>query len=228
MSRRKGEVRATPTCRRLAAELGVNLVAVKGTGEGGRVRLQDVRAAAQPQTEAAQPPAPRLRLVPPAPRSLTVGGLPAQDRAIVNENAGAAGSYEAREVADARGVALRRVTGTGPRGEVTVADVRAAADLQDAERAAWHAAASPQAQPEPEPRIAFTASGLPVSVLAQVPAPVRRAVAAAATHAEAYALVQRYQGKADTEARALLAQDRQVSVDYGGSGPTRRSVPGWE
>ena len=37
-------------------------------------------------------------------------------------------------------------------------------------------------------------------------------------------LVTRYRGMGDAEAQAVLAKDRSVSCDYGGLGPTRRSV----
>ncbi len=38
----------TPIVRKLASELGVNLASVKGTGVGGRIRKEDVQAAAKP------------------------------------------------------------------------------------------------------------------------------------------------------------------------------------
>jgi 2-oxoglutarate dehydrogenase E2 component (dihydrolipoamide succinyltransferase) len=38
----------TPIVRKLAAELGVNLASVKGTGVGGRIRKEDIQAAAKP------------------------------------------------------------------------------------------------------------------------------------------------------------------------------------
>ena len=41
-----GKVQATPLVRRIAGELGVDLVAVTGTGPGGRITEDDVRAAA--------------------------------------------------------------------------------------------------------------------------------------------------------------------------------------
>src|SRR5258707_817948 len=48
----------TPLVRKLAAENNVNLTALKGTGVGGRIRKQDVLAAAEAQkAEAAQPAA---------------------------------------------------------------------------------------------------------------------------------------------------------------------------
>jgi pyruvate/2-oxoglutarate dehydrogenase complex dihydrolipoamide acyltransferase (E2) component len=51
------KVRATPLVRRLAAELGVDLAAVTGTGPGGRITDDDVRAAAAgPAARAAPQP----------------------------------------------------------------------------------------------------------------------------------------------------------------------------
>ncbi|MFF8234216.1 2-oxoglutarate dehydrogenase, E2 component, dihydrolipoamide succinyltransferase [Streptomyces caelestis] len=48
----------TPLVRKLAAEHGVDLAAVKGTGVGGRIRKQDVMAAAEAAKAAAAAPAP--------------------------------------------------------------------------------------------------------------------------------------------------------------------------
>ncbi|MGW0691406.1 2-oxoglutarate dehydrogenase, E2 component, dihydrolipoamide succinyltransferase [Streptomyces sp. NBC_01578] len=48
----------TPLVRKLAAENGVDLAAVKGTGVGGRIRKQDVVAAAEAAKAAAAAPAP--------------------------------------------------------------------------------------------------------------------------------------------------------------------------
>jgi 2-oxoglutarate dehydrogenase E2 component (dihydrolipoamide succinyltransferase) len=59
----------TPLVRKLAADLGVDLTKVKGTGVGGRIRREDLIAAAESQPEAAAPPAgaqdrlPRLRSI---------------------------------------------------------------------------------------------------------------------------------------------------------------------
>ena len=44
-----GRVSATPLVRKIAQELGVDLAAVTGTGSGGRVTEEDVRAAATPR-----------------------------------------------------------------------------------------------------------------------------------------------------------------------------------
>jgi 2-oxoglutarate dehydrogenase E2 component (dihydrolipoamide succinyltransferase) len=61
--------RATPAVRRLAAETGVDLRTVSGTGPQGRVRRQDVEAsAARVATPAAPaPPSPPAASAPPAP-----------------------------------------------------------------------------------------------------------------------------------------------------------------
>jgi pyruvate dehydrogenase E2 component (dihydrolipoamide acetyltransferase) len=58
-ARRDGPVPATPATRRLARELGVDLRTVPGSGPGGRVTDQDVRAvAAPPADDAARSTAP--------------------------------------------------------------------------------------------------------------------------------------------------------------------------
>ncbi|MER5531421.1 2-oxoglutarate dehydrogenase, E2 component, dihydrolipoamide succinyltransferase [Streptomyces sp. NPDC002677] len=57
----------TPLVRKLAAENGVDLGAVKGTGVGGRIRKQDVIAAAEAAKAAAAAPAP-------AAAAVTAGG----------------------------------------------------------------------------------------------------------------------------------------------------------
>lgn len=60
---------------------------------------------------------------------------------------------------------------------------------------------------------AFTASGVDPKVLLRSPAPVRPAIAAAATTAEAYALAQRYAGMSDADAARVLATDMTVPVE---------------
>ncbi|HEX9821480.1 MAG TPA: biotin/lipoyl-containing protein, partial [Methylomirabilota bacterium] len=55
--RREGPVPATPATRRLARELGVDLRAVPGSGPGGRVIDDDVRAAGAGPARAATPDA---------------------------------------------------------------------------------------------------------------------------------------------------------------------------
>jgi pyruvate dehydrogenase E2 component (dihydrolipoamide acetyltransferase) len=80
-----GPVPATPATRRLARELGVDLRTVRGTGPGGRVSDQDVRAAASvsapatPHARETRPAAPREPVpgpeATPAPKPLARVGL---------------------------------------------------------------------------------------------------------------------------------------------------------
>jgi pyruvate dehydrogenase E2 component (dihydrolipoamide acetyltransferase) len=52
------DISAGPEARRLARELGVELSQVQGTGKGGRITVEDVRAAAHQTPTAAQPETP--------------------------------------------------------------------------------------------------------------------------------------------------------------------------
>ncbi len=158
---------------------------------------------------------------------MTLGGRPVIQPWLAAENARVACASDVRQLAGEREVRLLALKGSGPDGVITRADVLAVAAEQDRQRAAAHRRAFPEPAAAPEPRVSFTASGLPVSVLDEVPPSVRRALAAAPDHATAFALVGKYQGLADAEARAELARDRSVSCDHGGIGPTRRTVPGW-
>jgi pyruvate dehydrogenase E2 component (dihydrolipoamide acetyltransferase) len=77
-------VAATPATRRLARELGVDLRALHGTGPGGRVLDEDVRAVAAGTSQAAlagtsraEPPAPSETERPAVAKPLAVGSLEA-------------------------------------------------------------------------------------------------------------------------------------------------------
>jgi pyruvate dehydrogenase E2 component (dihydrolipoamide acetyltransferase) len=81
-ARREGPVPAIPSTRRLARELGVDIRAVSGTGPGGRVTDDDVRAAAgapAPVAAASAASAPAARPsaaeAPAVARPLAAGGL---------------------------------------------------------------------------------------------------------------------------------------------------------
>jgi len=75
-----GPVPATPATRRLARELGVDLRPVRGTGPGGRITDEDVRASAGAAPvaagPAAKPPEPRGEAEPPAPIGVEAPPLP--------------------------------------------------------------------------------------------------------------------------------------------------------
>jgi pyruvate dehydrogenase E2 component (dihydrolipoamide acetyltransferase) len=62
----EARVKASPVARRIAAELGVDLASVKGTGPEGRVTESDVRAAAKSKTA---PPTPARSTSAPAPKA---------------------------------------------------------------------------------------------------------------------------------------------------------------
>jgi pyruvate dehydrogenase E2 component (dihydrolipoamide acetyltransferase) len=61
----------TPLVRKLAAERGVDLASLSGTGVGGRIRKQDVLDAAAKQAAAAQPPPQPAPSAAPAPAKAT-------------------------------------------------------------------------------------------------------------------------------------------------------------
>ena len=63
----------TPIVRKLASELGVNLATVKGTGVGGRIRKEDIEAAAKPVVAApvATSATPATSSAPKAPVSIS-------------------------------------------------------------------------------------------------------------------------------------------------------------
>ncbi len=98
-----GRVAASPAARRLAKELGVELASVTATGPRGRVTEDDVRTA----HEAAAAPAPAAPMAVPA-------------------------SPLARKRAQALGVDLAVVRGTGPGGRITKGDVETAANVATA------------------------------------------------------------------------------------------------
>ena len=72
----------TPVIRKLAADSGVDLSAVKGTGVGGRIRREDVVAAAEAAKAAAAAPAPAAPAAAASVASVrTGGGAPKPDAA---------------------------------------------------------------------------------------------------------------------------------------------------
>jgi pyruvate dehydrogenase E2 component (dihydrolipoamide acetyltransferase) len=104
----RDRVTASPNARRVAAELGVDLASVTGTGPGGRIVAEDVEAAAALEV----------------PAEPSVATEPAATSPLV------------RRLAESRGVDLATVTGTGPGGRITRDDVTAAAAADDVDRAA--------------------------------------------------------------------------------------------
>lgn len=105
-----------PPVRHLAKELGVDLAAVAGTGEGGAVTREDVRAAAEPVAPG-------------------VAGPEATGAVRI--------SPRARRLAGDLGIDPGHIPGTGPGGVVTEADVRAAVSPEGTEEADVAQAAEP-------------------------------------------------------------------------------------
>ena len=98
-----GEVRASPLARRLAKERGIDLSAITGTGPNGRVTEADIPDQA-------------------APASAPSTAAPEYVRA----------SPLAKRLARERGIDLTTLTGTGPNGRITEADVPEQAELVSA------------------------------------------------------------------------------------------------
>ncbi|MGA5507948.1 2-oxoglutarate dehydrogenase, E2 component, dihydrolipoamide succinyltransferase [Streptomyces umbrinus] len=72
----------TPLVRKLAAENGVDLATVKGTGVGGRIRKQDVLAAAEAAKAAAAAPAPAAAAAPVAKKAPTLEASPLRGQTV--------------------------------------------------------------------------------------------------------------------------------------------------
>ncbi|MER5618710.1 2-oxoglutarate dehydrogenase, E2 component, dihydrolipoamide succinyltransferase, partial [Streptomyces sp. NPDC002215] len=72
----------TPLVRKLAAENGVDLGSVKGTGVGGRIRKQDVVAAAEAARAAAAAPAPAAAVAPAASKAPKLEASPLRGQTV--------------------------------------------------------------------------------------------------------------------------------------------------
>lgn len=150
--------------------------------------------------------------------SFTATGVPEAQGWLVAENAKNADvSYEVRHLANAHGVRLAVLRGTGPNGQATTSDVRMAVASRAAKERRAQAAAKPDPTPTPtRPLPTFTASGINPTELLAVPAPVRMAMAGAETRAAAYNIKNRYAGIDDAEAAQQLKIDKDIPPEYGG------------
>ena len=102
-----GRLLASPNARRLAAERGVDLWTVVGTGPDGRITSEDVPSA--PPAVAPRPPAAR----------------PLQAPSATSAGAGALASVAARNLADLLGLDLAEIAPSGPEPKVSRDDVAA-------------------------------------------------------------------------------------------------------
>jgi len=108
----------TPLVRKLAAEHGVDLTSVHGTGVGGRIRKQDVLAAAKPAAPAAQPA---------TPAAVAAGGAAAG--VAVASAAPAAGEPSAEAAAQLRGTTQKLTRLRGVIAERMVESLQVSAQL---------------------------------------------------------------------------------------------------
>jgi len=125
-------VKATPIAQKLAAEHGIDLSQVPGTGRDGQITRQDVEAFIAKQRSASQ--------------AEVSGGKVAAVPA-------------ARRLAGELGVALAQVSGSGPGGRIQSADVARVAEAQVTIQAA-PAPASPSAERGPAVRRRVLLSGM--------------------------------------------------------------------
>ena len=117
--------RVTPVAERMAAEHGLDLRVVTGTGPGGRITREDVEAHLAAQVAGA------------ASQSSEVGG---KVKAVP----------AARRLARELGIVLSTVTGTGPEGRIQPEDVeREATNVKTAAATFITAAAAPEIAPVP-------------------------------------------------------------------------------
>ena len=104
-----GRIKASPIARRLAAERGIDLAALQGTGPGGRIVEADVLAAEYDAD------------------ATDLSAAPESNLAQTTDDGAQRSSPMARKVARELGVDLDQVRGTGPGGRITKDDVEAAA-----------------------------------------------------------------------------------------------------
>lgn len=130
-----GRVAASPFARRLAAQLGVDLAQVQGTGPRGRIIEADIRSIAEAPAEAGAP-------------SGNGATEPASTERVV-------ASPMARRLASELGVDLDWLTGSGPGGRIVEADVRGAVEAPPEVPAEVQAEPVPTSEgPAMEPEVA--------------------------------------------------------------------------
>jgi pyruvate/2-oxoglutarate dehydrogenase complex dihydrolipoamide acyltransferase (E2) component len=132
---------ASPLAKKKAAELGVDLSAVAGTGPGGRITASDVEGAASGAVPAAAAPA-KKAAAPTKPAWTPAAGV-------------IAATPMARAAAKKAKIDLATIAGTGEFGRVTLDDVKMATGEKQPERK--NAAASGEPAPElPDGFVPFT------------------------------------------------------------------------
>ena len=110
-----GRILSSPNARRVAAELGVDLAVVAGSGPGGRIVSEDVQRSVDVQRPVEASPEPRTADVPPS-----AGARPAPGP---DAGTGLVATIAARRLADLLGVDIAVVPRTGVDPRVTRDDV---------------------------------------------------------------------------------------------------------
>ncbi|MBM0235462.1 hypothetical protein JNW91_29000 [Micromonospora sp. STR1_7] len=141
--------------------------------------------------------------------------------AVKAANANANVAPDVRQMADGLGVDLRTVNPQPGRKTLDVNDVVMAHNRRATTGNPTYDVTPRSAQTASGPYTgsgntlpAFTASGLDPKVLLRYPAPVRPALAALPTLAEAYHVGQSYLGLTDQEARERLSTDTRIPTEY--------------
>ena len=130
------EILVSPSARRLAAEKGVDLASIRGTGPNGRIVKADIEAApANRQLVAEAESSDHLGAVAPAVAKTTDDEIKA--------------SPLAKRIAAELGVELATVKGTGPNGRVVKEDVEAVAGSAPAKAALASTDTTPSASTSP-------------------------------------------------------------------------------
>lgn len=105
-------VQVVPAARRLAAQNGIDMSRVQGSGPGGRILIEDVERAIQSPPQAAPPST--------VERPDAAPSRPAQERARLLV------VPAARRLANQNGIDLNRVQASGPGGRILIEDVERA------------------------------------------------------------------------------------------------------
>lgn len=155
------DIHATPLIRQLAAEAGIDLAQVSGTGPRGRVVRADIDRAVAASA---------------GPSDRGTARKPAVPAAEPSGTSTVRASGYARRLAAGAELDLATVAGTGPAGAVRARDVRAARS--------GHEDISPDTEPEPRDAVE-TVSAPPVAEPSQHdPAEIRKLIAAAMTRSK--------------------------------------------
>lgn len=172
------DARISPAARKLAEERGIDVSTIEGSGKDGRISLQDVDQASRPAV-------------------MSIGGAAVSNKVEFAALDGFYASPLAKRLAHQHGVDLSGVTGSGPRGRISKADVLA--------KVAPAPAPAPAASPAPVIGAA-TPEIVPMDK-------IRRVIARRLT--EAKQLIPHFYLRSEARVDALLALRKQANLFLG-------------